>query len=124
MSSRIGWKGLNLIIHSFSLKLHFLRKNDNFCNKTSTLCVTTSPSPPPPPRVQYNWSIDALMCRSTVGMKHTCYGVGDGCVLLTALDDGQASTKFLAPAARTCKRLPLAQQQVAGPLKFKVKVTV
>ena len=57
-------------------------------------------------------------------MKHTSCGVGDGCVLLTALDDGQAGTKFLAPAARTCKGLQLAQQQVAGPLEFKVTGTV
>ena len=64
------------------------------------------------------------MCKSTVGMKHTSCGVGDGCALLTALDDWQAGTKFLAPAARTCKGLPLAQHQVAGPLEFKVKVTV
>ena len=64
------------------------------------------------------------MCKRTVGMKHTSCGVGDGCVLLTALDDGQVATEFLAPAARTCPGLPLAQQQVAGPLEFKVKVTV
>ena len=47
------------------------------------------------------------MCKSTVAMKHTSCGVGDGYALMTALDDGQTGTEFLAPAERTCPGLPL-----------------
>ena len=63
------------------------------------------------------------MCRSPVGMKHTSCGVGDGCILLTALDDGQAGTELLARAERTCKGLQLAHKQVAGSIEFKVTLT-
>ena len=46
---------------------------------------------------------DATVAVSNINTHtHTSCGVGDGCILLAALDDGQAGTEFLAPAARTC----------------------